>query len=60
MIGVLRFEVTDSDQPAVTRKKIKPAGVKPGADTLGSSDSDTDKPDETEPAASPSTPAKTN
>ena len=60
MIGVLRFEVTDSDQPAVTRKKIKPAGVKPGADTLGSSDSDADKPDETEPAASPSTPAKTN
>jgi hypothetical protein len=60
MIGVLRFEVTDSDQPAVTRKKIKPAGVKPGADTLGSSDSDADKPDDTEPAASPSTPAKTN
>ncbi|SER86481.1 Protein of unknown function [Pseudomonas sp. NFACC02] len=60
MIGVLRFEVTDSDQPAVTRKKIKPAGLKPGADALGSSASDADKPDDTEPAADPSTPDKTN
>ncbi|WP_062386559.1 DUF5924 family protein [Pseudomonas abietaniphila] len=60
MIGVLRFEVTDSDQPAVTRKKIKPAGLKPGADALGSSASDADKPDDTAPAADPSTPDKTN
>lgn len=60
MIGVLRFEVTDSDQPAVTRKKIRPAGLKPGADALGSSASDADKPDDTEPAADPSTPDKTN
>jgi hypothetical protein len=60
MIGVLRFEVTDTDQPAVTRKKIKPAGLKPGADTFGPSDSDSDKADDKSPAQSPSAPTKNN
>ncbi|NBB08631.1 DUF2914 domain-containing protein [Pseudomonas sp. SLFW] len=60
MIGVLRFQVTDTDQPAVTRKKIKPAGLKPNADTLGSSDSDDDKGDDDKPSSSSPAPAKTN
>lgn len=45
MIGVLRFEVTDTDQPAVTRKKITPAGVKPGGDDMQAAPSDADKSD---------------
>lgn len=60
MIGVLRFEVTETDQPAVTRKKIKPAGLKPGADATDSDDSDADPADHNAPAASPAAPAKTN
>ncbi|TDV59828.1 DUF5924 family protein [Pseudomonas sp. LP_7_YM] len=52
MIGVLRFKVTDTDQPAVTRKKITPAGLKPGADTAGSDNADN------APAAKPSDAAK--
>jgi hypothetical protein len=56
----LRFEVTDTDRPAVTRSKIKPAGLKPGADTLGATDSNSDDADGGAPAASPSTPDKTN
>jgi len=60
MIGVLRFEVTDTDQPAVTRKKITPAGLKPGADDAGPADSDTPKTDDKSPAESSPDPAKTN
>lgn len=60
MIGVLRFEVTDTHQPAVTRTKITPTGIKPGADAQDSSVSDTDKSDDDMPAESPSDPTKTN
>jgi hypothetical protein len=60
MIGVLRFEVTDTDQPAVTRKKITPAGLKPGADDAGPADPDTPKTDDKSPAESSPDPAKTN
>jgi hypothetical protein len=60
MIGVLRFEVTDSTDPAVTRKKITPAGIKPGADTLSPDDSDAEKSDDNAPADDSSDPAKTN
>ncbi|MFJ3486739.1 DUF5924 family protein [Pseudomonas sp. NPDC090202] len=60
MIGVLRFKVTDSDQPAITRKKITPAGLKPGADDSDDDDQDTGKADDTSPAESPSAPEKTN
>ncbi|MDH0749322.1 DUF2914 domain-containing protein [Pseudomonas sp. GD03842] len=58
MIGVLRFEVTDTDQPAVTRKKIKPAGLKPGAEETDSSGAGHN--DEDAPAEGSSDPAKTN
>lgn len=60
MIGVLRFEVTDTDQPAVTRKRITPAGLKPGADDTGPADSGTQKTDDKSPAESSPDPAKTN
>jgi hypothetical protein len=60
MIGVLRFEVTDSTDPAVTRKKITPAGIKPGADTLSPDDSDAKEPDDNGPADDTADPAKTN
>jgi hypothetical protein len=60
MIGVLRFEVTDTDQPAVTRKRITPAGLKPGADALGTSETGPKTPQGNPPAASPSGPTKNN
>jgi hypothetical protein len=60
MIGVLRFEVNDSAQPAVTRKKITPAGLKPGADTPDAADNDSSGPDDKTPATAPSDPMKTN
>jgi hypothetical protein len=60
MIGVLRFEVTDTDQPAVTRKRITPAGLKPGADASGTRDTGSKKPEDNPPAASPSAPTKNN
>ena len=60
MIGVLRFDVTERDQPAVTRNKIKPTGLKPGTDAAGPDDSDAKKPAESAPAENPSAPAKTN
>jgi len=60
MIGVLRFEVTDRDQPAVTRKKITPAGLKPGADTPSPDAPDAEKPDDKAPADNTPDPAKTN
>ncbi|WP_296260434.1 MULTISPECIES: DUF5924 family protein [unclassified Pseudomonas] len=60
MIGVLRFRVTDTDQPAVTRKKITPTGLKPGADALAPEGSGADKADDNAPAASAADPAKTH
>ncbi len=60
MIGVLRFEVTDTDQPALTRKKVTPAGIKPGAEDLDSDDSDQDSSDDSPPQVTPSDPTKTN
>lgn len=60
MIGVLRFDVTERDQPAVTRNKIKPAGLKPGTDAADPNDSASKKPADSPPGESPSAPAKTN
>ncbi|MEX6667349.1 DUF5924 family protein [Pseudomonas sp. W2-17] len=60
MIGVLRFDVTERDQPAVTRNKIKSAGLKPGTDAPDPDDSDAKEPADSAPAESPSAPAKTN
>jgi hypothetical protein len=60
MIGVLRFDVTERDQPAVTRNKIKPAGLKPGTDAAKPDDSEAKKPADSAPAENPSAPAKTN
>jgi hypothetical protein len=60
MIGVLRFEVTDSDQPAVTRKRFTPAGLKPGADSYDADDSHKDVPDKEGLAPTQSDPAKSN
>jgi hypothetical protein len=60
MIGVLRFEVTDRDQPAVTRKRFTPAGLKPGADSYDADDSDKATSEKKTPAAAPSDPANTN
>jgi len=60
MIGVLRFKVTDTDQPAVTRKKIKPAGLKPAADTLGSPDPAAGKVDDAKPSSTPPAAAETH
>ncbi len=61
MIGVLRFKVTESDQPAVTRQSGRIIRLKPGGDDSSSekakpqdsdSSSETDsKPKESEPAA---------
>jgi hypothetical protein len=33
MIGVLRFDVVDGDQPAVTSPVVKPMGLKPRDDS---------------------------
>lgn len=60
MIGVLRFDVTERDRPAVTRNKIKPAGLKPGTDAADPGDSASKKPTDSAPGESPSAPAKTN
>jgi hypothetical protein len=60
MIGVLRFEVTERDQPAITRNKTKPAGLKPGTDAVGPEDSAAKKPGNNAPAETPSAPAETN
>lgn len=60
MIGVLRFEVTERDQPAVTRNKTKPAGLKPGTGAVGPEDSAAKKPANSAPAETPSAPAETN
>ncbi len=60
MIGVLRFDVTERDQPAVTRNKIKPAGLKPGTDAAEPDDSGAKKPADGAPAENASDPAKNN
>lgn len=60
MIGVLRFDVTERDQPAVTRNKIKPAGLKPGSGAAKPDDFEAKKPADSAPAEKPSAPAKTN
>jgi hypothetical protein len=60
MIGVLRFKVTDSTQPALTRKKITPAGLKPGGDDVKAASKDRDDADDSTPATAPSAPPKTN
>jgi hypothetical protein len=60
MIGVLRFEVTERDQPAVTRNKTKPAGLKPGTGAVGPEDSAAKKTVNSTPAETPSAPAETN
>jgi hypothetical protein len=57
MIGVLRFEVTDRDQPAVTRKRFSPAGLKPGADSYDADDSGKKTPDKKAPDPAPAAPA---
>lgn len=59
MIGVLRFEVTDRDQPAVTRKRFSPAGLKPGADSYDADDSGKKTPEKKAPDPAPATPANT-
>jgi hypothetical protein len=60
MIGVLRFEVTDRDQPAVTRKRFTPAGLKPGGGSYDANDSDKKAPEKKAPEPAPSEPGQNN
>ncbi|GAB7530532.1 DUF5924 family protein [Pseudomonas sp. 3A(2025)] len=59
MIGVLRFEVTDSDQPAVTQPDGRILGLKPGGDTSSGDEPEPEKQPEAEQEPEPAPEAET-